>query len=82
MSKILNTIARQKLNAARKAFTRAKALKQITAENCGEDRFVKHANKHVKARAAHLATRSAAPDSGTTEVEPDTLRSSDEAAAE
>ncbi len=81
MSRILNTIARQKLNAARKAFTRAKALKVITAENCSEDRFVKHANKHVKARAAHLAAREVAPQSGTTEVEPDTLRTG-EAAAE
>jgi hypothetical protein len=57
MSKILDNIARQKLNLALKQFTRAKALRAITADNCSEDRFTKHPNKHVKARAAHLAAK-------------------------
>lgn len=57
MSKILDNIARQKLNTARKQFTRAKALRAINSTNFSEDRFTKHPNKHVKARAAHLASK-------------------------
>lgn len=69
MSKILDNIARQKLNASKKEFSRAKALHAITADNCGEDRFVKHKNKHVRARASHLAARSVAPDTARSEME-------------
>jgi len=59
MSQILDRIAKQKLNLAMKQFTRAKALRAINSENFSEDRFSKHNNKHVRARAVHLAAKSA-----------------------
>ena len=55
MSQIIDRIAKQKLKASKKTFTRNKALKVITAANCHEDRFVKHPNSHVKSRAAYLS---------------------------
>ena len=70
MSKILDNIARQKLNLAMKQFTRAKALRAITVDNCGEERFTKHKNKHVRARAEHLAAKSADAEPVTAREEP------------
>lgn len=55
--KVLENL-KMRLTAEKKGFTRAKALRAINKENCTEERFVKHANKHVKARAAHLAGNS------------------------
>ncbi len=57
MSKIIDNIAKAKLAAAMKLFTRKKALTAISADNCTEDRFVKHANKHVRAKAVHLLAK-------------------------
>ncbi len=71
MSKIIKDKARQALNLAMKQFTRAKALRALNAGNCEEKRFTDHPNKHVKARAAHLAARNAPP--VTEEAAPETM---------
>lgn len=54
-SRIQRNIKRQTLNTALKGFTRARAEKALTKDNCGEKRFVSHANYHVRRKAWVLA---------------------------
>lgn len=45
------------LNAIKGVFTRMKAERALTAENCTEDKYTKHRNKHVRLKATKLAAR-------------------------
>lgn len=48
-------LAKTKMKIAQRGFTRQKALNSITKDNCGEEKYTKHPNRHVKDRAAYLA---------------------------